>query len=107
MRAIKDHLYAQVARIGRALASPKRLELVELLCQGEKTVEQLAAQSAVSVKLASGEVGIVARRATAQKAVEAVKKAVEFAANVQGHFLFLKNHILVCTGKFFYYFHID
>lgn len=53
MRAIKDHLYAQVARIGRALASPKRLELVELLCQGEKTVEQLAAQSAVSVKLAS------------------------------------------------------
>ncbi len=53
MRAIKDHLYAQVARIGKALASPKRLELVELLCQGEKTVEQLAAQSAVSVKLAS------------------------------------------------------
>ncbi len=53
MRDIKDHLYAQVARIGKALASPKRLELVELLCQGEKTVEQLAAQSAVSVKLAS------------------------------------------------------
>ncbi len=49
MRAIKDHLYAQVARIGKALASPKRLELVELLCQGEKTVEQLAGQSAVSV----------------------------------------------------------
>jgi rhodanese-related sulfurtransferase len=53
MRAIKDHLYAQVARVGKAIASPKRLELIELLCQGEKTVEALAAQAAISVKLAS------------------------------------------------------
>ncbi|MDO8375364.1 MAG: metalloregulator ArsR/SmtB family transcription factor, partial [Polaromonas sp.] len=48
-----DHLYEQVARIGKAVASPKRLELVELLCQGEKTVEVLAAQAEISVKLAS------------------------------------------------------
>lgn len=53
MRAIKDHLYEQVARFGKAMASPKRLELVELLCQGEKTVETLAAQADISVKLAS------------------------------------------------------
>jgi rhodanese-related sulfurtransferase len=53
MRQIKDHLYEQVARIGRAVASPKRLELVELLCQGEKPVEMLAAQAEISVKLAS------------------------------------------------------
>lgn len=53
MRQIKDHLYEQVARIGKAVASPKRLELVELLCQGEKTVEVLAAQADISVKLAS------------------------------------------------------
>jgi rhodanese-related sulfurtransferase/DNA-binding CsgD family transcriptional regulator len=53
MRAIKDQLYEQVARIGKALASPKRLELIELLCQGEKTVEILAAQADISVKLAS------------------------------------------------------
>ncbi|MDP1533067.1 MAG: metalloregulator ArsR/SmtB family transcription factor, partial [Rubrivivax sp.] len=53
MRAIKTHLYEQVARIGKALASPKRLELIELLCQGEKTVEVLAAQAEISVKLAS------------------------------------------------------
>lgn len=51
--AAKAALYEQVARIGKALASPKRLELVELLCQGEKTVEQLAQQAAISVKLAS------------------------------------------------------
>jgi len=53
MREIKNHLYEQVARIGKAMASPKRLELVELLCQGEKTVETLAAQAEISVKLAS------------------------------------------------------
>ena len=53
MRAIKNQLYEQVARIGKALASPKRLELVELLCQGEKTVEMLAGQAEISVKLAS------------------------------------------------------
>jgi rhodanese-related sulfurtransferase/DNA-binding transcriptional ArsR family regulator len=53
MRDIKNHLYEQVARIGKAMASPKRLELVELLCQGEKTVELLAQQAEISVKLAS------------------------------------------------------
>ncbi|NYG32628.1 metalloregulator ArsR/SmtB family transcription factor [Sphaerotilus montanus] len=52
-REIKNHLYEQVARIGKAMASPKRLELVELLCQGEKTVETLAAQADISVKLTS------------------------------------------------------
>lgn len=53
MRELKNHLYEQVARIGKAVASPKRLELIELLCQGEKTVETMAAQSDISVKLAS------------------------------------------------------
>ena len=53
MRNAKNHLYEQVARIGKAVASPKRLELIELLCQGEKTVEVLAAQAEISVKLAS------------------------------------------------------
>ncbi len=52
-RQIKDMLYGQVARMGKAMASPKRLELVELLCQGEKPVEQLAREAAISLKLAS------------------------------------------------------
>jgi len=53
MTETKTRLFEQVARVGKALASPKRLELVELLCQGEKTVELLAAQAGISVKLAS------------------------------------------------------
>lgn len=53
MREIKNQLYEQVARVGKALASPRRLELIELLCQGEKAVEVLAAQAEMSVKLTS------------------------------------------------------
>jgi rhodanese-related sulfurtransferase/DNA-binding transcriptional ArsR family regulator len=52
-RALKDLLYEQVARIGKAVSSPKRLELLELLAQGEKTVEVLAAELEIDVKLTS------------------------------------------------------
>lgn len=52
-RAIKDLLYEQVARIGKAVSSPKRLELLEVLCQGEKSVEQLAGEAQITLKLAS------------------------------------------------------
>lgn len=52
-RKIKDLLYEQVARVGKVFSSPKRLELIELLCQGEKTVETLANEASISVKLAS------------------------------------------------------
>jgi rhodanese-related sulfurtransferase/DNA-binding MarR family transcriptional regulator len=49
-RAFKDALYAHFARIGHAVSSPKRLELLDLLSQGEKSVEQLAEQTATPVK---------------------------------------------------------
>lgn len=52
-RSLKDLLYEQVARIGKSLASPKRLELVELLAQGEKSVEMLATQAGIDMGLAS------------------------------------------------------
>jgi len=52
-RQIKDLLYEQVALVGKAVASPKRLELLDLLGQCEKTVETLADNAGISVKLAS------------------------------------------------------
>jgi rhodanese-related sulfurtransferase len=48
-RTFKDQLYGQFARIGKALASPKRLELLDLLAQGERTVESLAREASLSV----------------------------------------------------------
>jgi len=52
-RSLKDLLYEQVARVGKALASPKRLEILEMLAQSEKAVEAVAAEVAIDVKLAS------------------------------------------------------
>ena len=48
-RAFKDALYEQLSRISKALGSPKRLELVDLLAQGERPVEALARETAMSV----------------------------------------------------------
>lgn len=52
-RAFKDRLYGQFARIGKALGSPHRLELLELLAQGERTVEALANETGLSLANAS------------------------------------------------------
>lgn len=48
-RLFKDAIYEQLARIGKAVSSPKRLELLDLLCQGERTVEILAKETSMSV----------------------------------------------------------
>ncbi|QTN29397.1 metalloregulator ArsR/SmtB family transcription factor [Rhodoferax sp. AJA081-3] len=52
-RALKDLLYEQVSRVGKALSSPKRLEILEMLAQGEKAVETITAEVAIDNKLAS------------------------------------------------------
>jgi rhodanese-related sulfurtransferase len=52
-RAFKNELYGQFARIGRALANGHRLELLDLLAQGERGVEELAGEAALSVANAS------------------------------------------------------
>lgn len=48
-RVIKDGLYEQFSRIGKAVANPKRIELLDLLCQGERSVEVLASAAAMGV----------------------------------------------------------
>lgn len=58
-RNLKDILYEQVARIGKATSSPKRLELLELLAQGEKSVEALADQLSIEIKLASAHLKVL------------------------------------------------
>jgi len=52
-RAAKTALNEQFARIGKALSSPRRIELLDLLAQSERPVESLAAASDMSVALAS------------------------------------------------------
>jgi len=68
-RDMKDGVYAQFARIGKAVAAPKRIELLELLCQGPRTVEALANQAALTVANASQHLKVLlaARLVEAQK----------------------------------------
>lgn len=40
----KARLFAEFSRIGKALASPHRLQLLDVLAQGERSVEELAAE---------------------------------------------------------------
>ncbi len=55
-----DAIFHQFARITAALASPSRLKLVDRLCQGEQTVEQLAEAAGLSVSNASRQLRMLA-----------------------------------------------
>jgi len=46
---VKHALFAQFARIGKALGNANRLEIIEYLAQGERSVESLATVSGLSV----------------------------------------------------------
>ncbi len=52
-REAKTALYEQFARVGKGLASPKRLELLDLLAQGERSVESLATEAGLGFSTAS------------------------------------------------------
>jgi rhodanese-related sulfurtransferase len=71
-RRFKDAIYEQLARLGKAVAAPKRLELLDLLCQGPRTVEALADQAALSVANASQHLQVL----RAARLVEAEKKGL-------------------------------
>jgi rhodanese-related sulfurtransferase/DNA-binding transcriptional ArsR family regulator len=67
-RAAKNDLHDAFAQVGKALANGHRIELLDLLAQGERSVEVLATRADVSVALASAHLqalrraGLVASR---------------------------------------------
>ena len=48
-QAFKAELFEEFARIGKALSSGRRLELLELLAQGERAVEELTVETGMSI----------------------------------------------------------
>jgi rhodanese-related sulfurtransferase len=68
--SLKTAIYEQIARIGQATASPSRLELLDLLSQGARTVEALARQTGQSVATTSHHLQVLrrARLVEAEKA---------------------------------------
>jgi rhodanese-related sulfurtransferase len=68
--SLKTAIYEQIARIGQATGSPNRLELLDLLSQGPRTVDALARQTGQSVATTSHHLQVLrrARLVEAQKA---------------------------------------
>lgn len=60
-RTFKDEIYGQFARIGKALGSAARLELLDLLAQGERPVDDLAHEAALSLANASAHLQVLRR----------------------------------------------
>jgi rhodanese-related sulfurtransferase/biotin operon repressor len=73
----KREVFEQLARIGGALSSGVRLELLELLAQGERSVDQLAALTGATV-------------ANASQHLQKLKQAGLIVARKQGQFVFYR-----------------
>ena len=55
----RTDLYEQVARIGKVVVHPKRIELLDLLCQAERSVEALAEASGLKLTTASAHLQVM------------------------------------------------
>src|SRR5688572_26557760 len=97
-REMKDGVYDQFARIGKAVSAPKRIELLELLCQGPKTVEALASQAALSVANASQHLQVL-RKA---RLIEPTKRGlfVEYRMADEGVLRFVNSLHEVANARF-------
>lgn len=80
-RSFKDTVYEQFARIGKAVSSPRRLELLDLLCQGPRTVEALARQAGQSVANTSQHLQIL----RASRLVEAEREGLFVTYRLADH----------------------
>jgi rhodanese-related sulfurtransferase len=76
-REFKNRLYAQFARVGKALGNPHRLELLELLGQCERTVDSLAGEIGVSI-------------ANVSQHLQALRQAALVESRKQGQFVYYR-----------------
>jgi DNA-binding transcriptional ArsR family regulator len=76
-RDFKDKVYSELAKITKAMANPHRLEIIELLAQGEFSVEQIAEHTNLSI-------------ANASQHLQVLKVAHLVEINRQGNFIFYR-----------------
>ena len=76
-RIFKAGLYAQFARVGKALASAHRIEVLELLGQGERTVDSLAGELGMSM-------------ANLSQHLRALRQAALVESRKQGQFVYYR-----------------
>jgi DNA-binding transcriptional ArsR family regulator len=83
-REFKNRLYAQFARIGKALSSPNRLEIIELLAQGERTVDSLATELGLSLANTSQHLQALRQSALVERRKQELTKDKEYVAYCRG-----------------------
>ena len=76
-REFKDRVYGELAKITKSMANPHRLEIIELLAQGEFSVEQIADQTNLSI-------------ANASQHLQVLKVAQLADINRQGNFIYYR-----------------
>ena len=76
-REFKDKVYQELAKVTKALSNPHRLEIIELLAQGEYSVEQIASQTNVSI-------------ANASQHLQLLKTSQLVEINRQGNFIYYR-----------------
>jgi rhodanese-related sulfurtransferase len=85
-RSVKNALYAELSRVAKALASPRRLELLDLLAQGEKSVETLAEEAELTVKNTSAQLGLLRGARLVESRKQGQRVLYRPASDDVGHF---------------------
>lgn len=92
---LKHRLYSELTRIAKALSSPSRLELIELLAQGERTVEALARAAAIPLANASHHLQVLRE----SRLVEARKEGLYVHYRLAGPDVFQLASMLRSVGE--------
>lgn len=76
-RTFKDKAYTELARVTNALSNPRRLEIIDLLAQGEKSVDTIATETSLSI-------------ANASQHLQVLKSALLLETRREGNFIFYR-----------------
>lgn len=76
-RTFKDKAFAELARITNALSNPRRLEIIDLLAQGDKSVETIAQETSMSI-------------ANTSQHLQILKAALLVETQREGNFIFYR-----------------
>ncbi len=86
-REVKDALYEQFARLGKAAGSPKRLEILDLLRQGERSVDGIAAATGLGLTTASAHLQLLRQARLVATRKEGTRVFYRIADETVSHFM--------------------
>jgi len=86
-RRLKNAVYAALAGVGKTVASPVRVELLDLLAQGDRTVEELARMSGQTVANASQHLQVLLRARLVDRSKEGLFARYRLAVPEVGEFI--------------------